>query len=90
MFVHRTKRKSLPAFIMTVAYPFQIRKKLSKQRSIWFEMKGIEMQDEPKKEESSLEDEIYGDERTAPNTFAQPSIGVQAAIIARLLDTQEK
>jgi hypothetical protein len=53
-------------------------------------MKGIKMEDAPKKEESSLEDEIYGDERTAPNTFAQPSIGVQAAIISRLLDTQDE
>jgi hypothetical protein len=45
----------------------------------------------PKKEESSLEEELYGDEHTAPNTFAQPSIGVQAAIIKRLLeDTQER
>lgn len=46
--------------------------------------------EEPKKEESSLEDELYGDKRTAPNTFAQPSIGVQASIIKRLLDTQER
>jgi hypothetical protein len=41
------------------------------------------------KEESSLDDELYGDGNTAPNTFSQPSIGVQASIIARLLDTQE-
>ncbi len=43
-----------------------------------------------KKEESSLEEELYGDENTAPNTFAQPSIGVQAAIIKRLIETQER
>jgi hypothetical protein len=52
-------------------------------------MRGIEMEDEPNKEESSLGDELYGDERTAPNTLAQPSIGVQAAIIKRLIETQE-
>lgn len=49
------------------------------------------MEDEkPKKEESSLDEELYGDKNTAPNTFAQPSIGVQAAIINRLLDTQDR
>jgi hypothetical protein len=47
--------------------------------------------EQPKNEESSLEDELYGDKETAPNTFAQPSIGVQASIIARILnDTQEE
>jgi hypothetical protein len=51
-------------------------------------MKGIEMEEPPKKEESSLEDELYGDDNTAPNTFAQPSIGVQASIIKRLLEDQ--
>lgn len=45
--------------------------------------------EKPNKEESSLEEELYGDENTAPNTFAQPSVTVQAAIVARLLDTQE-
>lgn len=44
----------------------------------------------PKKEESSLEEELYGDKNTAPNTLAQPSIGVQAAIIKRLIETQER
>jgi hypothetical protein len=55
-------------------------------------MKGTEMEREKtKKEESSLEEELYGDDHTAPNTFAQPSMGVQAAIISRLLeDTQER
>jgi hypothetical protein len=49
------------------------------------------MEDEtPKKEESSLEEELYGDKHTAPNTFAQPSMGVQASIIQRLLETQER
>jgi hypothetical protein len=49
------------------------------------------MEDEnTKKEESSLEEELYGDKNTAPNTFAQPSMGVQAAIIKRLLESQER
>lgn len=43
----------------------------------------------PSKEESSLEDELYGDENTAPNTLVQPSIGVQAAIIKRLVENQD-
>lgn len=46
--------------------------------------------DKPNKEEATLEDELYGDKHTAPNTFAQPSIGVQASIVTRILDdTQE-
>lgn len=46
--------------------------------------------DKPNKEEATLEGELYGDDHTAPNTFAQPSVGVQASIITRILaDTQE-
>ncbi len=48
------------------------------------------MEEAPKKEESSLGDELYGDENTSPNTLAQPSMGVQASIIKRLIETGEK
>jgi hypothetical protein len=53
-------------------------------------MKDTEMEDvNPKMEESSLEEDLFGDSVTAPNTLSQPSIGVQAAIIKRLLDATE-
>jgi hypothetical protein len=42
-----------------------------------------------KTEESSLGDELYGDKNVSPNAFAQPNMGVQAAI-ERLLDTQSE
>jgi hypothetical protein len=48
------------------------------------------MENESKtKEESSLEDELYGDKHTAPNTLSQPSIGVQASIVKRLLEDEQ-
>ncbi len=48
------------------------------------------MEEAPKKEESSLGDELYGDENTSPNTLAQPSMGVQGAIIKRLIETRDQ
>lgn len=50
----------------------------------------MEDKDKPSVEEAALEDELYGDQNTAPNTLTQPSIGVQAAIVARLLANQEE
>lgn len=45
------------------------------------------MSDERKNvEEATLEEELYGDGNTSPNTFTQPSMGVQASIVARILE----
>lgn len=48
-------------------------------------MENNEISKEVSEQDASLEDELYGSDNTNPNALAQPSIGVQASIIARLL-----